>query len=184
MELKISTGYILKALQILSWIIFIGLCIEAGGIIFNILYTFFINPINTHSFWEGVDLSALYNYDSGYFAVVTSIMAIVAVLKAMMFYLIVKMFTDKILNMEQPFSMAFRKIILLVSYLAFGIGLFSQFEKKYIDWLTYKSVTMPRLEALHAAGSDVWLFMAVVLFSIAQIFKRGIELQNENELTI
>jgi hypothetical protein len=30
----------------------------------------------------------------------------------------------------------------------------------------------------------VWLFMSVTLFVIAQIFKRGIEIQTENELTV
>jgi hypothetical protein len=34
------------------------------------------------------------------------------------------------------------------------------------------------------AGADVWLFMGVTLFVIAQIFRRGIEIQTENELTV
>jgi len=37
---------------------------------------------------------------------------------------------------------------------------------------------------LHIDGADVWLFMALVLFVFAQVFKKGIELQNENDLTI
>jgi hypothetical protein len=43
---------------------------------------------------------------------------------------------------------------------------------------------MPDTQFLRLGGADVWLFMAVVLFIIAQIFKRGIEIQSENELTI
>jgi hypothetical protein len=45
MEIKITTNQILKALQVLPWIIFIGLCIEAGGILFNTFMTLAINPI-------------------------------------------------------------------------------------------------------------------------------------------
>jgi hypothetical protein len=37
---------------------------------------------------------------------------------------------------------------------------------------------------LHLGGADVWLFMGVILYIIAQIFKRGIEIQAENELTV
>ena len=40
------------------------------------------------------------------------------------------------------------------------------------------------LKALNIAGADVWIFMAVILFVIVQIVKRGIEIQNENDLTI
>jgi hypothetical protein len=43
---------------------------------------------------------------------------------------------------------------------------------------------MGDLQALHISGADVWLFMAVILFVIGQIVKRGIEIHAENELTI
>ena len=57
MEIKITTQQILKVLQILSWIIFIGLCIEAGGITVNTFITLFINPAGVENFWEGNELS-------------------------------------------------------------------------------------------------------------------------------
>jgi hypothetical protein len=37
---------------------------------------------------------------------------------------------------------------------------------------------------LNLSGADVWLFMGVTLYVIAQIFKKGIELQTESELTV
>jgi hypothetical protein len=43
---------------------------------------------------------------------------------------------------------------------------------------------MPDIENMRLGGADVWLFMGVTLFVIAQIFKRGIEIQTENDLTI
>jgi hypothetical protein len=185
MEIKITTNQILKVLQILSWIIFIGLCIEAGSIAVNTLITLFINPLGVKNFWEGADyLSSLYNFDHGHFFVVTLIMTIVAVLKAIMFYLIVKLFVDKKLNISKPFSLELRRFILKLSYLALGIGLFSHFGFKYTEWLAEQSIKAIDLQSLHIAGADVWLFMAVILFVIVQIVKRGIEIQNENDLTI
>lgn len=185
MEIKITTNQILKVLQILSWIIFIGLCIEAGGIAVNTIITLFINPLGAENFWEGsVYLSSLFEFDHGHFFVITLTMIIVAVLKAIMFYLIIELFADKKLNISQPFSMVLRRFILKLSYLAVGIGLFSYFGFKYSEWLTDQGVKTADLQSLHIAGADVWLFMAVILFVIVQIVKRGIEIQNENDLTI
>jgi hypothetical protein len=43
MELKITSNQIFKVLQILSWFIFIGLCIEAARIVVNTFITAFTN---------------------------------------------------------------------------------------------------------------------------------------------
>ena len=43
---------------------------------------------------------------------------------------------------------------------------------------------MPDIQYLKFGGADVWLFMGIILLVIAQIFKRGVEIQSENELTI
>jgi|SRR5450755_5509 hypothetical protein len=182
--MTISTKQILKVLLILSWIIFIGVCIEAGGCIFSAGYTLLINPINAAHFWVGNDLSGLYKYDPGYFIGETLLISIAAVLKACMFYGIVKILHDKKLDMAQPFSEELRRFILKISWLAFGIGLFTQWGVRYTEWLVKKGLSMPDTQHLHLGGADVWLFMGVILFVIAQIFKRGIEIQRENELTV
>jgi hypothetical protein len=43
---------------------------------------------------------------------------------------------------------------------------------------------MPSIQNLKFDGADVWLFMGVTLLIVAKIFKRGIELQTENDLTV
>jgi hypothetical protein len=184
MEIKISTRQILKVLYVFSWIIFVGVCIEAGGIISNAFYTLVINPALAGRFWQGIDLSGLYTFDPGYFFVETLLMSIVAVLKAILFYLIIKILHDKKLNLSQPFSVEMGQFIFIMSYLAFGIGLFSHGGVKYAEWFVQQGVQMPDVQHLHLDGSDVWLFMGVILYIIAQIFKRGIEIQAENELTV
>ncbi len=123
--MKISTKQILKILLILSWIIFIGVCIEAGGSIFSAFYTLVINPVNATHFWVGNDLSGLYKYDPGHFFAETLLISIAAVMKACIFYLIIKILHNKKLNMSQPFSKEVRRFIFKVSCLSFGIGLFT-----------------------------------------------------------
>jgi hypothetical protein len=180
MEFKISTTQMLKILHVLSWILFIGVCIEAGSFIFNAFFTLLINPNNASYF----NLSDLYKYDAGYFFVVLLIMSIAGVMKAFMFYLIVKILHGKKLNMSQPFNKEMGRFIFNVSYLALGIGLFSYWGVNYAKWLVNQGVKMPDIQYLRLGGADVWIFMGVILLVIAQIFKRGIEIQSENELTI
>lgn len=184
MEIKISTKQILKILYVLSWIIFVGVCIDAGGFIFNSFYTQVLNPVGAQYFWNHLDLSALYKYDSGYFFAETTYICIVATMKAFLFYLIVKFLADKKLNMSQPFNVETGRFIFNMSYLALAIGLFSAWGANYTEWLIKKGIVMPAIELLSLGGADVWLFMGVILYVIAQIFKRGIEIQTENELTV
>ena len=182
--MKINTKHILNFLYILSWIIFVGLCIEAGGIIFNSFFTQVINPIGAKHFWNKMDLSALYHFDSGYFLVITVLMSIVAVLKAILFYLIVKILHDKKLDLSKPFNKAVEKFIFNLSYLTLGISIFSYWGMKNSAWLVRQGTQIPQIDKLGFGGADVWLFVCVILFVIAQIFKRGIELQEENDLTV
>lgn len=184
MEIKITTQQILRILYVLSWIIFIGVCIEAGGFIFNSVFVMVINPVGANKFWEQIDLSSLYEFDRGYFFAETLLMCIVAVMRAIMFYLIVKFLHDKKLNMAKPFGNDMGRFIFNLSYLAFAIGIFSWWGAQYSKWFVKQGVQMPDIQYLRLGGADVWLFMGVILFVIAQIFKRGIEIQEENELTV
>ena len=111
-------------------------------------------------------------------------MGITGVLKAIMFYLIVKILMDKKLDLAQPFNKEMGRFIFSMSYLALGTGFFSFWSMKYAKWLAQQGVDMPDNEHLRLAGADIWLFMGITLFVIAHIFKRGIEIQSENELTV
>ncbi|NTS40428.1 DUF2975 domain-containing protein [Flavisolibacter sp. BT320] len=186
MEIKITTNQTLKILQVLSWIIFIGLCVEAGAITVSTIITLFINPQGVKNFWEGSEyLSSLHSFDVGHFFAITTMMIIVSVLKAILFYQIIKIFTKIKLDLSRPFSLALSEVILLLAYLALGIGFFSSFGYNYSTWLTTDhGIAKADLEALHISGSDVWFFMAVILFVIVQIVKKGTEIQTENDLTV
>jgi len=179
-----KTDYFLKALHAVSWIIFIGVCIEAGGFIFNAIFTLILNPAGAGKFWTEADLSELYHYNQSQYVTAISLMIIVAVLRATMFYIIVKIFYDKKLNLAQPFNETVRRFIGRIAYLALGIGLFSFWGAKFTAGLVNQGVKMPDLQHLRLGGADVWLFMGVTLLVIVQIFKKGIEIQNENDLTI
>jgi hypothetical protein len=104
MTITITPTQILKVLHVVSWIIFIGLCVNAGGFLFNSLFALYNNPMAANNFWQGIDLSSLYDFDKGFFLIITLYMFIVGTLKAVLFYLIVKLIHDKNLNLNQPFN--------------------------------------------------------------------------------
>jgi hypothetical protein len=183
MEIKIGTRQIMKVLNVLSWIIFIGLCAEAGGIIFNTVYALY-KPVVAKYFWNGADLSALYAHDKGHFLTQTVLIIIAAVMKALIFYLIVKLFYNKQLNMARPFDPVLTRLVNHIGWLCLATGLFSFWGMRYAAWIKGQAVAMPEIEQLRIGGADVWIFMAVVLFVIGHVFKKGTELQTENDLTV
>jgi hypothetical protein len=184
MEIRITSKQVLGILAILSWIIFLGLCIQACGLIFNGYITLTVTPAAAQRFWREVDLSALHEYDRVYFIILISYMSLVTILKAWMFYLIIAILQNKKFNFAQPFNNEVKKFISRVATLAFFIGLLSSQGGKVTDYLLTQGVQLPDIRQLEITGADVWLFMAVILFVIAQIFKRGIEIQTENDLTV
>ncbi len=183
-QIKITTKQILKGLQFLSYLIFIGLCIDAGAIMFNTFYTLTINSTNAKSFLQDLDLSPLYRFDQAYFITEAALMIIVTSMQALLFYLIIKILQDKKLDLKQPYTTEMKIFISNMSYLAIGIGLFSFWGAQYTKGLIAQGITMPDIESLRLGGADVWLFMGIILLVIAHIFKRGMEMQSENELTI
>ena len=179
-----KTDNILKALKIVSWILFVGVCIEAGAFIVNAYVTLFINPVDATKFWTEVDLSELYRYNQSHFITMISLMIIVAVMRALMFYMILRTLHNKKLNLSQPFNETTRRFISSIAYLALGIGLFSFWGTNFAGALVTQGVKLPDIQHLRLGGADVWLFMGVILLVIAQIFKKGIEIQDENDLTV
>ncbi len=179
-----KTNYALQALTVVAWIIFLGVCIEAGVFIVNAFQIILIKPAALHKFWIEVNLSELYQYNDSHFITLTCLIIIVAVLRAIMFYNIVRLLHEKKLNLSQPFNETIRRFILNIAYLALGIGLFSFWGAAFTKNMVLQGVQMPTIEQLRIGGADVWLFMGVVLLVIAQMFKKGIEIQTENDLTV
>jgi len=172
-----NTKQILSAMKIVSWIIFIGLCIKAGAIIISFCITLFVNAEGASDLYLGLDLSTLYETNKRYFINLTSFIITIDLLKAYLFYLVVKIFTK--MNLNKPFSNSLASLITKISYVSFSMGLIAIIASAYNKWLMHKGMT----SQLNWESSS-YLFMAGIIFIIAVHFKRGIELQTENELTI
>lgn len=186
MHMTKTTQLLLNILNLFAWIIFIGLCIESGGLLVNAMVALFINPMASSHFWGGWNLYALFQYSQTHFLIIIVLLILLSILKSIMFSWIVNLFHKKILNLSSPFNKTLGKFLFNLSYISFGLGLFSYWGNEFSEKLrhTNNSSLSASMQHIKFEGADVWLFMGVIILMFAMIFKKGIELQSENDLTV
>lgn len=179
--MKQSTPTILIILHVIAWITFIGFCIKTGALIFSTIVSLFINPAGASDLYLGLDLSNLSDYDKWHYGSLVSLVIFISGLQAYIFYLLIKIFMK--LNLVQPFSKEIAKLITNISFTAIQIAILHIFTNGYIKWLSKREVIIPSLQD-YLGGASEFLLLGGIIFVIAQIFNRGLEIQAENELTI
>ena len=175
-----NNDVILKVLHVLSWIVFIGLCIEAGALIFNFIFTLF-KPIASHNIYKGLNLSEMYEKQFPHFIGVMSFVVVLALLKAYLFYLVVNIFQK--LNLVKPFNIEIAKLIEKISFEAVTIAILTVIAQQYTLRLVDNGYEVSDVDN-YWNDTAAFLMMAAILFVISQVFKKGIELQEENDLTV
>lgn len=176
-----NTNSVLRLMHILSWVIFIGLCINAGALFLSFLASVLLNPEAAGNLIFGLNLSELFQFNLVHYVALVLLIIIIACLKAWLFYLVIKIFRDT--NMARPFSTPIYLLISNISYVALNIGILSIGTSLYSGWLNSVPGKFERpLEVI--SGGDLYLYFAGIIFIISLVFKRGIELQSENELTV
>jgi hypothetical protein len=175
-----NNNLIFKGLSIVAWVIFVGLCIEAGALVVNFIFSLY-NPEMVKNLYQKLDLSEMYNRSKWYFYGIYSFILIIAVLKSYLFYVVIKLVTK--LDLSKPFSSFVSDQINLLSYYTLSIGLLSYVARQIAKSLEHRGY---KINALNQFWSDsqAFILMAAVIYVIAQIFKKGIELQEENDLTV
>lgn len=172
-----KTSQVLGIMKIVSWVIFIGICIKTGAIIISSTVSLFVNPEATKVLYSGLDLSDLYNFSTVHYLVFVSLAVILFALQAYIFLLVTKLFTQ--FDEHRPFSQNISLLINRISYFSLSTGLIALIGTGYSKWLSIQNIPLQ-----FNWGAQEFLFMAAVIFVVALFFKRGIEIQAENDLTI
>jgi hypothetical protein len=179
--MKSTAGPVLKVIHIVSWIVFVGLCIRTGAILYSFFVSLFMNAAGAKNLYAGLDLSPLYHYDMVQYCLMVFLIAFTSALKAYVFYLVIRIFSK--INFVNPFSETVARLISRIGYIALFIGLLSIGGMSWVNWLSGRGVAFPNLSHFIGAGVEHLLFAGVIVF-ISQVFNRGIEIQTENELTV
>ena len=173
-------NFVFKALHIVAWIIFIGLSIDAGGLIVNFIFCL-VKPEIVHNLYQKLDLSELYNRSQLAFFGMYGFILVISVLKAYLFYVVIRLISK--LNLSKPFSSYVADQITKISYFTFAIGILSNLARQIAQNLLHFGYDIDKLNQFWP-DSQAFILMAAVIYVIATIFSRGVEIQNENDLTV
>ena len=176
-----QNSWVLKLTHVLTWIVFIGLCVNAGTILTSYTVSSFVNPAAASNLMLGLDLSALRSAGKVEYHIMVWGIIVVTVLEASLFYKLLQMFMK--IDFQHPFQETIGKLILHMSVISLIVGVLSKQMTGFAEHYISKGISFPKLFQ-HIGHGDVFLFFAGILFVIATIFKKGIELQTENELTV
>jgi len=173
-------NFVFKALHIVAWVIFVALCIEAGGLIVNFIFSLY-KPESVQNLYQKLDLSQMYNLNKWVFFSMYSFILFIAILKAYLFYVVIRLISK--LNLSRPFNSYVADQIKKISYYTLSIGLISYIAQQTAKSLLHYGFEIDTLNQFWA-DSQAYILMAAVIYIIATIFTRGVEIQNENDLTV
>jgi hypothetical protein len=172
--------FVFNGLRIMAWIIFVGLGIEAGGLIVNFFFSLY-NPGFVQHLYQKLDLSEMYERSRWAFFGMYSFILVIALLKTILFYAVIILMRK--LNLSKPFSSFVSTQITRISYYTLSIGLLSYLARETADQLQARGFEIDALSKFWP-DSQAFILMAAVIYVIATIFTKGVELQNENDLTV
>lgn len=175
-----TNKFVFIGLHIISWIIFVGLSIEAGALIVNFIVSIY-NPDFVKNLYQKLDLSEMYERSKWVFFGIYSFILFIAVMKAYLFYLVIRLLNK--LDLTKPFTSYVAEQITQISYFTLSIGLFSYIAREISRSLLHQGFVIDNLNQFWA-DSQAFILMAAVIYIIATIFSKGVELQKENDLTV
>lgn len=176
MEKDTRTKQILNVMYVLTWIAFVGLMIETGAILVSYVVGC-INPGASKNLYRDLNLEELRAFSIWQFSWSVSFLFAVSGMKAYVSYLVITALSK--VNMANPFTTEMVTILEKISYILLGIWIVAVLNNQQVEWLLKQTdITSETLSA------DEFIFMAGLVFIISQVFKRGVEIQSENDLTV
>src|SRR5690606_10075421 len=167
-----TNNFVFKGLLIVAWVIFVGLCIEAGGLIVNFFFSLY-KPELVHNLYQKLDLSEMYKSSKPVFFGIYSFILSIAILKAVLFYKVVMLMHK--MDLSHPFSDFVSRQISQLSYFVLSIGLLTVIGKQNAKNLSYYG-SMPQDLNQFWADGQAFILMGAVIYIIAVIFKKGVDL--------
>lgn len=175
-----TNNLVFKGLKIITWVIFIGLCVESGGLIVNFVLSLF-KPEFVQNLYQKLDLSDMYERSKCTFFFIYSSLLIISILKTLMFYVVILLVTK--IDLSKPFNNLVARRITIISYYTLSIGLLSYLAQQTAKNLQHRGYNTDILYQFWG-DSQAFILMAGVIYIIAYIFSKGVEYQDELEETV
>jgi hypothetical protein len=173
--MKSKTQKLLTVMNILAWIVFIGLLIQAGSIIISYVVSIG-NAQAAKDLYRGMDLSVYRQQSFGHYTFLVGYKVIFYIMQAYIAFLMTRLLSR--LNISKPFNADVVKLLQEISHSILCVWLVAMVYNIHAAILE-KSYG---IAAAYISGDSI--FLAGIVYVLAQMFKRGVEIQSENELTI
>ena len=173
---KTKTEHVLIFMKIVAWIAFFSFVVEIGAYLYVYILSFW-NPEAAGNFYHDINLYDLSQSSVAKYSIVVFFMILTSALKAMVWWLVVKLIRK--IKIANPFTKEVAGKLEKMSYTLFAIWVLGVTGGGFTAWLGELAGTLN-----DSWNHGTYLFMAGLVFIISQIFKRGIEIQSENELTV
>lgn len=175
-----TNNFVFWGLYIVAWLIFVGLCIEAGGLLVNFFFSLY-KPEFVPNLYQKLDLTEMYKDSRFVFFSIYSFILIVSILKACLFYIVIRLMHK--MDLSKPFNTFVTRQISQISYYTLSIGFISLIARQFTKNLGHYGFVTDNLNHFWA-DSKAFILMGAVVYIIATIFKKGVAIQNENDLTV
>ncbi|MCC7030580.1 MAG: DUF2975 domain-containing protein [Chitinophagaceae bacterium] len=175
-----TDNFIFWGLYVVAWMIFVGLSIEAGGLIVNLFFSLY-KPEFVQNLYQKLDLIQMYNESKLTFFGIYSFILIISISKAYLFYIVIRLMHK--MDLSKPFSSFVSKQILQISHHTLSIGILSHIAREVVKGLMHHGFVSNNLNQFWV-DSQAFILMGAVIYIIAIIFKKGVDIQNENDLTV
>lgn len=175
-----TNNFVFWGLYIVAWLIFVGLSIEAGGLIVNFFFSIY-KPEFVPNLYQKLDLTQMYKDSRFAFFGTYSFILIISILKAYLFYIVIRLMHK--MDLSKPFNSFVSGQISQISYYTLSIGLLSYIARQSTKNLMHHGFVPDNLNQFWA-DSQAFILMGAVIYIIATIFQKGVDIQNENDLTV
>lgn len=170
--MKTKTATILAIMNVLSWIAYIGISIKCGAMIFTYILSLFNQEV-AKDLYQGLNLYDLMNDSMVQYTLFVGATVGLLAIKAYVAHLVIKVLSK--INLKSPFDMEVAIYMEKISIMILALWLISLGATMYQEWMD--------LPPMDWSGGEA-LFLSGLIFLFAQIFKKGVEIQAENDLTV
>jgi hypothetical protein len=175
--MSLKTSLVFKILNVVFWLIFIGLCIKTGALLTSFFVSMVINSAAAKNLYPGLDLFGLFEFSRPHYFLIVFSVILQTGLKAYISYLIVRFFLN--FKLSSPFEADVSAMIFKISHFSFLLGVLALISDRYMKKLMEKGVSI-----VYEWGAGEILFFSGFIYILAEVFKKGTEIRSENDLTI
>lgn len=174
--MQLKTDKLLAFMHVLAWIVFIGLLIKTGAILFSYGIST-ASPQGAKNLYLGLNLYPLRQYSFWDYSTHLSLLVALVMLEAYIAYLVIRVLAT--IKLSHPFTIEVAQLLERISHFILGAWVLVLVYNAHTKWLA-KRVEGMEINLISAE----FIFLAGLVFIIAQVFKKGVEMQTENELTV